>query len=115
MNWSERVGWVATAKPVMQPKRWLGRAGALELFNRHIGALLQQLVERPISARGDDFELAPFLDLQTNDSGFPTAPHLRLNEALIKLDMPSIVKMGAHPLVPFLAQLQMQRLRPGRG
>jgi len=27
--------------------------------------------------------------------------------------MPSIVKMGAHPLVPFLAQLQMQR--PGRG
>jgi hypothetical protein len=22
------------------------------------------------------------------------------------------VKMGAHPLVPFLAQLQMQRLRP---
>jgi len=35
-------------------------------------------------------------------------------EALIKLDMPSIVKMGAHPLVPFLAQLQMQRLRPGR-
>jgi 2,3-dihydroxyphenylpropionate 1,2-dioxygenase len=33
-------------------------------------------------------------------------------EALIKLDMPSIVKMGAHPLVPFLAQLQIQRLRP---
>ena len=33
-------------------------------------------------------------------------------EALIKLDMPAIVKMGAHPLVPFLAQLQLQRLRP---
>jgi 2,3-dihydroxyphenylpropionate 1,2-dioxygenase len=33
-------------------------------------------------------------------------------EALIKLDMPTIVKMGAHPLVPFLAQLQLQRLRP---
>jgi 2,3-dihydroxyphenylpropionate 1,2-dioxygenase len=32
--------------------------------------------------------------------------------ALIALDMPAIVKMGAHPLVPFLAQLQMQRLRP---
>src|SRR6202165_3118229 len=31
-------------------------------------------------------------------------------EALIKLDLPSIVKMGAHPLVPFLAQLQVQRL-----
>jgi 2,3-dihydroxyphenylpropionate 1,2-dioxygenase len=35
-------------------------------------------------------------------------------EALIKLDLPSIVKMGAHPLVPFLAQLQIQRLRPQR-
>src|SRR5436305_1367305 len=35
-------------------------------------------------------------------------------EALIKLDLPSIVKMGAHPLVPFLAQLQLQRLRPQR-
>jgi 2,3-dihydroxyphenylpropionate 1,2-dioxygenase len=33
-------------------------------------------------------------------------------EALIKLDMLSIVKIGAHPLVPLLAQLQMQRLRP---
>lgn len=33
-------------------------------------------------------------------------------EALIKLDLPGIVKMGAHPLVPFLAQLQIQRLRP---
>ncbi len=32
-------------------------------------------------------------------------------DALIKLDMPTIVKMGAHPLVPFLAQMQIQRLR----
>ena len=35
-------------------------------------------------------------------------------EALIKLDLPSMVKMGAHPLAPFLAQLQIQRLRPRR-
>jgi 2,3-dihydroxyphenylpropionate 1,2-dioxygenase len=33
---------------------------------------------------------------------------------LIKLDMPAIVKMGTHPLVPFLAQMQIQRLRPQR-
>ncbi len=32
-------------------------------------------------------------------------------EALIKLDMPAFVKMGTHPLVPFLAQMQIQRLR----
>jgi 2,3-dihydroxyphenylpropionate 1,2-dioxygenase len=35
-------------------------------------------------------------------------------EALIKLDLPAIARMGAHPLVPFLAQLQIQRLRPQR-
>lgn len=32
-------------------------------------------------------------------------------EALISLDVPGIVKMGAHPLVPFLANMQIQRLR----
>jgi 2,3-dihydroxyphenylpropionate 1,2-dioxygenase len=41
---------------------------------------------------------------------FRLAPDQRV--ALIKLDLPSIVKMGAHPLVPFLAQMQVQRLRP---
>jgi 2,3-dihydroxyphenylpropionate 1,2-dioxygenase len=35
-------------------------------------------------------------------------------EALIRLDMPTIVKMGTHPLVPFLAQMQIQRLRSQR-
>ena len=35
-------------------------------------------------------------------------------EALIKLDLSAIVRMGAHPLVLFLAQLQIQRLRPLR-
>ena len=35
-------------------------------------------------------------------------------EALIKLDMPAIVNMGAHPLVPFLARLQIDRLRSRR-
>jgi len=33
-------------------------------------------------------------------------------DALIALDLPAIVKMGAHPLVPFLAELQIKRLRP---
>lgn len=33
-------------------------------------------------------------------------------DALIKLDLPAIVKMGAHPLVPFLPQLQMLRVQP---
>lgn len=34
--------------------------------------------------------------------------------ALIKLDLPAMVKMGAHPLAPFLAELQIKRLRAAR-
>ena len=33
-------------------------------------------------------------------------------DALVGLDVPSIVAMGAHPLVPFLANMQIQRARP---
>ena len=32
-------------------------------------------------------------------------------EALIRLDLKTMVEMGAHPLVPFLADMQIQRLR----
>lgn len=41
---------------------------------------------------------------------FFTLPEQR--EALIKLDLPSMVKMRTHPLAPFLTQLQIDRLRP---
>jgi 2,3-dihydroxyphenylpropionate 1,2-dioxygenase len=33
--------------------------------------------------------------------------------ALIKLDMPAVAAMGAHPLVPFLANMQIERLKKG--
>jgi 2,3-dihydroxyphenylpropionate 1,2-dioxygenase len=36
-------------------------------------------------------------------------------EALIRLDVPAIVAMGAHPLVPFLASMQVERLRRAGG
>jgi 2,3-dihydroxyphenylpropionate 1,2-dioxygenase len=35
-------------------------------------------------------------------------------KALIELDVPAMVAMGAHPLIPFLANMQMQRLRGPR-
>ena len=41
--------------------------------------------------------------------GFKLTPEQR--QALIAMDLPAIVKMGAHPLVPFLANMQIQRLR----
>lgn len=43
---------------------------------------------------------------------FKLSPEQR--EALITMDMPAIVKMGTHPLVPFLANMQIQRLRNPR-
>jgi 2,3-dihydroxyphenylpropionate 1,2-dioxygenase len=36
-------------------------------------------------------------------------------DALIALDVPRIVAMGAHPLVPFLANMQVERLRRSEG
>ena len=45
--------------------------------------------------------------------GLPFAAAER-RDALIKLDLPTIVKMGAHPLVPSLTQSQTQMLRPQR-
>jgi 2,3-dihydroxyphenylpropionate 1,2-dioxygenase len=43
---------------------------------------------------------------------FDLAPAQRA--ALIALDIPAIVAMGAHPLVPFLAGMQVQRMRAAR-
>jgi len=40
---------------------------------------------------------------------FKLSPEQR--RALVELDTPAIVAMGAHPLVPFLANMQIQRLR----
>ena len=33
------------------------------------------------------------------------------HDVLTRLDVPGIVAMGAHPLVPFLANMQIERLR----
>ena len=36
-------------------------------------------------------------------------------KALVQLDVPAIVAMGTHPLVAFLANMQVQRNRAGNG
>src|SRR6266545_2931566 len=80
----------------------------------HYPSIKPELVELTSALHGlaHDAELrAQYLaDAPAFADKFQLPPDQR--EALIKLDMPSIVKMGAHPLVPFLAQLQIQRLRP---
>src|SRR6266511_1701243 len=86
---------------------WACAAGAL-------GERKPELVELTSALHGlaHDAELrAQYMaDAPAFADKFQLPPDQR--EALIKLDLASIVKMGAHPLVPFLAQLQIQRLRP---
>jgi len=77
-----------------------------------------ELAVRPYVGRWTHSAFRPFVHRPTWPARrhSPTVSRCRPTSAgaLIKLDMPSIVKMGAHPLVPFLGQLQIQRLRPGR-
>ena len=80
----------------------------------HYPAIRPELVELTTALHGlahDADMRAQFLaDAAAFADRFQLAPDQR--EALINLDMPSIVKMGAHPLVSFLATLQLDRQRP---
>jgi 2,3-dihydroxyphenylpropionate 1,2-dioxygenase len=84
-----------------------------EDYAAHYPAIKPELVELTSALHGlahDAGMRAAFLkDAGAFADRFRLPPDQR--EALIKLDLPAMVKMGAHPLVPFLAQLQMQRER----
>jgi 2,3-dihydroxyphenylpropionate 1,2-dioxygenase len=77
----------------------------------HYPAIRPELVELTSALHGLAHDAAQRAQFLADAAGF--ADRFRLppdqREALIKLDLPAMVKMGAHPLVPFLAQLQMQR------
>jgi 2,3-dihydroxyphenylpropionate 1,2-dioxygenase len=92
---------------------WTGGAAHAER-TAHYPAIKPELVELTSALHGlahDPECRAQYLaDAGAFADKFHLPPDQR--EALIKLDLPSMVKMGAHPLVPFLAQLQIQRLRP---
>jgi 2,3-dihydroxyphenylpropionate 1,2-dioxygenase len=89
---------------------WTGGSGE-EHHAAHYPAIRPELVELTSALHGlahDPGMRAAFLaDAGAFADRFRLSPDQR--EALIKLDLPAMVKMGAHPLVPFLAQLQMQR------
>jgi 2,3-dihydroxyphenylpropionate 1,2-dioxygenase len=94
---------------------WIGGA-AEERSAAHYPSIKPELVELTTALHGlahDAGMRAQYLaDAGAFADRFSLAPDQR--EALIKLDMPAIVKMGTHPLVPFLAQMQIQRLRAQR-
>ena len=112
----ERKPDVVSHGPELAPQLRLARldrrAGASD-HAAHYPSIKPELVELTAALHG----LAH--DANSARSTWPTprryADRFKLppdqREALIKLDLPAIVKMGAHPLVPFLAQLQIQRLR----
>jgi len=82
----------------------------------HYPSIRPELVELTSALHGlahDEEKRAQYVaDAPAYADQFRLPPDQR--EALIKLDMPTIVKLGTHPLVPFLAQMQIQRLRPPR-
>ena len=82
----------------------------------HYPSIKPELVELTAALHGLAHEADKRAEYVANAAAY--ADKFRLppdqRDALVKLDMPAIVKMGAHPLVPFLAQMQIQRLRAGR-
>ena len=92
---------------------WIGGNGE-QNREAHYPSIKPELVELTSALHGlahdADMRTQYIADAAAFADKFKLPPDQR--EALIKLDLPTIVNMGAHPLVPFLAQLQMQRLRP---
>ena len=93
----------------------LGWTGGPEQAPReaHYPAIRPELVELTSALHGLAHDAQLRAQYLADAPAFADRFHLPADqrEALIKLDLPSMVKMGAHPLVPFLAQLQIQRLR----
>jgi 2,3-dihydroxyphenylpropionate 1,2-dioxygenase len=79
----------------------------------HYPSIKPELVELTSAlhalAHEADSRTAFIKDAGAYADGFKLSPEQRA--ALIAMDLPAIVKMGAHPLVPFLANMQIQRLR----
>jgi 2,3-dihydroxyphenylpropionate 1,2-dioxygenase len=93
---------------------WIGAKP--EIHAAHYPSIRPELVELTSALHGlahnADKRAQYVADARAYADQFKLSPEQR--EALIRLDLPTIVKMGTHPLVPFLAQMQIQRLRPQR-
>jgi 2,3-dihydroxyphenylpropionate 1,2-dioxygenase len=93
---------------------WIG--GRPEQHAAHYPSIKPELVELTSALHGlahDEAKRTQYMaDAAVYADQFKLSRDQR--EALITLDMPTIVKMGTHPLVPFLAQMQIQRLRTSR-
>jgi 2,3-dihydroxyphenylpropionate 1,2-dioxygenase len=90
---------------------WLGGEEAKE--TPHYPSIKPELVELTAALHGLAHEAAVLVAYVADPAAYADrhalAPAQRA--ALIALDVPAMVAMGAHPLVPFLANLQVQRQR----
>jgi 2,3-dihydroxyphenylpropionate 1,2-dioxygenase len=90
--------------------------GDVETHAAHYPSIKPELVELTAALHGlahEPDKRTQFLtDPDRYADQFKLPPSQR--KALIEMDIRAIVKMGAHPLVPFLANMQMQRLRNTR-
>jgi 2,3-dihydroxyphenylpropionate 1,2-dioxygenase len=79
----------------------------------HYPSIKPELVELTSALHGLAHDPAQRAEYLANAGAFADRFQLppEQREALIRLDLPLMVKMGAHPLTPFLAQLQIERLR----
>jgi 2,3-dihydroxyphenylpropionate 1,2-dioxygenase len=121
--WACAAGALGERKPdiVSMDPSWHHDYASLGWTSRHVEAehaahypaIKPELVELTSALHGlaHDAELrAQFMaDAPSFADKFQLPPDQR--EALVKLDLPTIVKLGTHPLVPFLANMQVERLR----
>jgi 2,3-dihydroxyphenylpropionate 1,2-dioxygenase len=93
---------------------WFG--GKIEEHAAHYPSIKPELVELTTALHGlahNANDRQKFIaDAAAYASQFKLSNEQR--DALVKLDVPLMVKMGAHPLVPFLANMQIQHLRRPR-
>ena len=123
--WACAAGCLGERKPdiVQMDPSWHHNYASLAWFGPeppppapHYPATRPELVPliRALHALAHEAEArARFLaDRETYAAGFALPGAQRA--ALVALDVPMIVAMGTHPLVPFLANMQVQRLRNAR-
>ena len=92
---------------------WIG-GDAEQRHAAHYPSIKPELVELTTALHGLAHDPEPRAQFLADATAFADRFQLPADqrEALIKLDLATMVKMGAHPLAPFLAQLQIERVRP---
>jgi 2,3-dihydroxyphenylpropionate 1,2-dioxygenase len=122
--WACAAGMLGERKPdivAMEPS-WHHNYASLGWFGPlpgaaepHYRSIKPELVELTVALQGlahDDASRAAYLaDAAAYADRFQLTPEQRA--ALIALDTRAIVAMGAHPLVPFLTNMQVERQRRG--